>query len=107
MAHPLYAAALTIHAITGASTAQLALIRATDIDDTLSVLKTHDSRAHLSCKLYPAPGWAQPLLSAAKTYGRLQHRNPNSPLLPLINAHHGQELTAHATAIRYTPHSHP
>lgn len=102
VAHPLYAAALTIHTITGASIDQLALVRGTDIDDTLSLLKTHDSRAHRRCTVHPAPGWARPLLSAAKTYGRLQDRDPDSPLLPFINARNGEHLTAHATAIRYT-----
>lgn len=84
------------------STTQLALIRAADITDDLNILKTHDSRAHRHCRIHPIPDWAQPLLSAAKIHGQLQDRNPDSPLLPLINSQNSQQLADHAAAIRYT-----
>ncbi|WP_329201907.1 MULTISPECIES: hypothetical protein [unclassified Streptomyces] len=101
IAHPLHAAALTIHAITGTSTDQLAPIRGTDIDDSPRILKTHDSRAHRHCRIHPVPGWARPLLTAAKTHGRLQDRAPDNPLLPLINSHNSKQLRHTATAIHY------
>ncbi|MFJ8313945.1 MULTISPECIES: hypothetical protein [unclassified Streptomyces] len=102
VAHPLHAAALTITAVTGANTRQLTLIRATDINPTATAVKIHDSNAHHHCRIYPAPGWARPLLNAASLHAQLNNRSPDSPLFPLITTRGAHQLALTATAIRYT-----
>lgn len=101
VAHPLYSAALAIHEITGASLECLTWVRGTDIDRAATVLKIHDSRAHQRCWAYRVPAWASPLLAAATTFHHLSGRAPDSVLFPLITARNSEQLTAHATAIRY------
>lgn len=101
IAHPLHAAALTIHALTGTSTVQLALIRGSDVNETATVIKVHNSTAHRRCRVHPVPGWARPLLSAAKTYGRFQQRDSGQALFPLIGSRDCEELRRTAAGIRY------
>jgi hypothetical protein len=107
VAHPLHAAALAIHAVTGADIPQLALIRGTDINTTVTTVKIHDNRAHQRCRLYPLPHWTRPLIHAADVHGRINDRNPDSPLLPLIALRHGEQLRVTATGIRYTLEPNP
>jgi hypothetical protein len=101
VAHPLHAAALTIHTITAADIDRLALIRGIDIDESTTVVKVHDSKAHRRCRLYPLPTWARPLIQAARIHGQIKDRAPDSPLFPLISARDGKQLTLTATGIRY------
>ncbi|MGW0393884.1 hypothetical protein ACWDYJ_23930 [Streptomyces sp. NPDC003042] len=101
VAHPLHAAALTIHAITAADIDRLALIRGIDIDESTTVVKVHDSAAHRRCRLYSLPAWARPLILAACIHGQLKDRAPDSPLFQPITAQGGEQLTLTATGIRY------
>jgi hypothetical protein len=102
VAHPLHAAALTIHAVTGADINKLALIRGTDINETATTIKVHDSTAHRLCRLYPLPTWTRCLVHAASIHAQLKDRAPDSPLFPLITAQDGEQLRLTATGIRYT-----
>ncbi|MFE2640564.1 hypothetical protein ACFXKS_35020 [Streptomyces scopuliridis] len=102
VAHPLHAAALTIHAVTAADLNQLSLIRGIDINDAATVVKVHDSAAHRRCRTYPLPAWARPLIQAAGIHGQLNDRAPESPLLPLIAVRQGHQLHHSAAGIRYT-----
>ncbi|MGW3661414.1 hypothetical protein ACWD6R_39940 [Streptomyces sp. NPDC005151] len=101
VAHPLHAAALTIHAITAADIDRLALIRAIDIDENATTVKVHDSTTHRRCRLYPLPTWTRPLIRAARIHSQLKDRAPDNPLFPLITARDGEQLTLTATGIRY------
>ncbi|MFF5456217.1 hypothetical protein ACFY40_34075 [Streptomyces sp. NPDC012950] len=101
VAHPLHAAALTIHAITGADINRLALTRSIDITETATAVKVHDSTAHRRCRLYPLPSWASPLIRAARIHGQLKDHAPDSPLFPLITAQGGEQLHLTAAGIRY------
>ena len=107
VAHPLHAAALTIHAVTGADIPQLALVRGIDINETATTVKIHDSTAHRRCRLHPLPTWARPLIHAASIHGQLKDRAPDSPLFPLITVQNGEQLTRTATGIRYNLKSAP
>ncbi|MGW0469531.1 hypothetical protein ACWDX6_30430 [Streptomyces sp. NPDC003027] len=107
MAHPLHAAALTIHTITATDIDRLTLIRGIDIDESTTVVKVHDSKAHRRCRLYSLPSWAHPLILAARIHGQLKDRAPDSPLFPLITAQRGEQLHLTATGIRYALGSTP
>ena len=107
VAHPLHAAALTIHAVTGADIPQLALVRGIDINETATTVKIHDSTAHRRCRLHPLPTWARPLIHAASIHGQLKDRAPDSPLFPLITVQNGEQLTRTATGIHYNLKSAP
>jgi hypothetical protein len=100
-AHPLHAAALTIHTITAADIDRLALIRGIDIDESANVVKVHDSNTHRRCRLHPLPTWARPLIRAAGIHGQLKDRAPDRPLFPLITARDAEQLRLTAAGIRY------
>lgn len=101
VAHPLLAAALTIHTITAVTISWLALIRGIDINEAATAVKIHDSTAHHRCQVYPLPPWTRPLIRAARNHGQLKDRAPDSPLFPLITAQDGEQLRLTATGIRY------
>lgn len=63
--------------------------------------QVHNSTAHRRCRVHPVPGWARPLLSAAKTYGRFQQRDSGQALFPLIGSRDCEELRRTAAGIRY------
>ncbi|MDX2733665.1 hypothetical protein [Streptomyces sp. PA03-2a] len=102
VAHPLHAAALTIHAVTAADLNQLSLIRGIDINEAATVVKVHGSAAHRRCRTYPLPVWTRPLIHAARIHGQLNDRAPENPLLPLIAVRQGHQLHRSAAGIRYT-----
>ncbi|MFJ5546506.1 hypothetical protein [Streptomyces sp. NPDC093225] len=100
LAHPLHAAALATTICTKARLEHLTLIRAIDINQTHTHIKTHDSPAHRRCRLHALPVWTQPLLAAATHYHQLSGRPPQSTLYPLITSQHQSELANYAAAIR-------
>ncbi|MEU2681293.1 hypothetical protein ABZ638_30880 [Streptomyces sp. NPDC007107] len=91
---------LTIHAVTGADVARLALIRGIDIDEAATAVKVRDSTAHRRCQVRPFPAWAHQLIRAADILGQLKGRTPGSLLFPLITVQDGEQLTRAATGIR-------
>ncbi|MFF7251552.1 hypothetical protein ACFZBU_47780 [Embleya sp. NPDC008237] len=106
LAHPTHAAALAAAVVTGADVQRLALIRGIDITPDASTVKTHDSRAHRTCRVHAVPRWARILLHAAVAHQTLEGNDPGRSLFPLIGVRDGADLRAYAHEIHLhlTPH---
>ncbi|MEV5676466.1 hypothetical protein [Streptomyces sp. NPDC052179] len=103
VAHPLHAGLLAAQTlIPGATAGQLAAIRLADLAPDATAL----ALPHLPCRptshhqWHTVPGWAQPLLIAARAWHYLNgHRHSSRHLFQHINFHHHNQLTHTAAAL--------
>ncbi|MGW0008106.1 hypothetical protein ACWDT6_30345, partial [Nocardia grenadensis] len=107
VAHPTHAAALAVAVVTGTNVQRLALIRGIDITPDASTVKTHDSRAHRTCRVWAVPRWARVLLHAAVAHQAFEGNDPGGAVFPLIGVRNGADLNAYAHEIHLdlTPHT--
>ncbi|MGW6638247.1 hypothetical protein [Streptomyces cyaneofuscatus] len=98
LAHPVIAGALSVLAFARVRLGRLRSTRDFDIAGDVSVIQIHGT-AHRSCGLYAVPGWARPLLAAARAHHRLESRPAGESVFSPVLRSGARHLCAHAESL--------